>query len=242
LASLSEQTLPPSEVIVVDDGSTSPASIAGIERAMRRFPDTRLVRQANTGPSAARNRGVAECRSEYIMFLDCDDQVAPEAIATKQALFAAAGDVVATYAGIRFVDHNGAVRQSRYREGSGKLDPGRIGDFDGVPGVLWAYLFRAEAIRAIGGLDEELEIMEDFDALIRLGQTGATFAGCNMPLHIQNRRRESISRGSVRRQVRGALRFLVKAGKQRYFTRRELVRRYLQIPRYAVKIALYKIR
>jgi glycosyltransferase involved in cell wall biosynthesis len=72
LDALAEQTMPPGsfEVVVVDDGSTSPL-IVDPARWVEKFP-LMVIRQGNTGPAGARNRGVAESRGEIIAFTDDD--------------------------------------------------------------------------------------------------------------------------------------------------------------------------
>ena len=72
LRSLQEQTLRDFEVAMVDDGSTD-----GSDEVMRRFAGAdhrfRCMWQTNSGPSAARNRGLREAQGQYVAFLDCDD-------------------------------------------------------------------------------------------------------------------------------------------------------------------------
>lgn len=243
LASIAAQSLPPDEVIVIDDGSSSSASLAALDRAIRRFPQTRLIRQSNAGPSAARNRGVAEATAAFIAFVDADDELERDNLQTKKALFDGSSDTVATFAGIRFVEPDGRIHYSRLPRYRGTLDPDLVGRPDGIPGFLWAYMFRREAFEAIGGLDENLRIMEDFDALIRLGRLGGKFAGCNDPLYTQHRRLGSLARASAGRQLRGALRFLGKARENRYFSAGELRRRYLMAPYAALKVIVrYSLR
>lgn len=73
VSSALEQSLPPSAVIVVDDGSTDDtAAVAGS------LPGVRLVLQANAGPGAARNRGASQCSSAWLAFLDADDTWLPD--------------------------------------------------------------------------------------------------------------------------------------------------------------------
>ena len=74
LESVFAQTFGDYEVIVVDDGSTDNGA-----EIVKQFRDSRLrvIRQANAGPGAARNRGIDESSSRYLAFLDADDEWMP---------------------------------------------------------------------------------------------------------------------------------------------------------------------
>ena len=91
LSSILNQTLPADEIIVVDDGSSDGTAEAAEvafyrweseklkskKREVAKVPDFRVIRQENSGPGAARNRGFAESTGEFIHFFDSDDIAAP---------------------------------------------------------------------------------------------------------------------------------------------------------------------
>jgi glycosyltransferase involved in cell wall biosynthesis len=67
------QTLPFTEIIIVNDGSPS---VSHLELQLR-FPQATVLSQLNQGPSRARNLGLAYASSDYICFLDSDDILFP---------------------------------------------------------------------------------------------------------------------------------------------------------------------
>ncbi len=84
LASIFRQSLAAFEVIVVDDGSTDSTPAVASR-------DTRVkyLRQANAGPSAARNHGIRASCGELLAFLDADDLWHPGKLERQAASFAA---------------------------------------------------------------------------------------------------------------------------------------------------------
>lgn len=71
--SLRAQTMPPVEILVVDDASTTPETVATLSEA-ERIPTVKVIRQpVNSGVAAARNLGLDRAIGDFAVFLDGDD-------------------------------------------------------------------------------------------------------------------------------------------------------------------------
>ncbi|OGT93506.1 MAG: hypothetical protein A2286_10585 [Gammaproteobacteria bacterium RIFOXYA12_FULL_61_12] len=77
VASAKAQTWPNLEIIVIDDGSTDPMTL----EVLAALKGVTVLRQPNSGLPAARNAGFRAARGEYVLPLDADDWIEPEAIA-----------------------------------------------------------------------------------------------------------------------------------------------------------------
>ena len=125
LRSVLAQTYQDFEAIVVDDGSTDGS--ATIVKSIN-DPRIRLIHQQNAGVSAARNRGIAEAKGEYVAFLDADDEWMPGFLAEIRVLQEAYPDCKAQATNYTFCS-NGVKSSTILR----KLP------FDGERGVLSNY-------------------------------------------------------------------------------------------------------
>jgi glycosyltransferase involved in cell wall biosynthesis len=75
IQSVRSQTYQRTELIVVDDGSSDDTSDVASS-----YPGICLIRQQNQGVSAARNAGLGQSRGDYVVFLDADDRLLPDAV------------------------------------------------------------------------------------------------------------------------------------------------------------------
>ena len=132
LESVLSQTHPATEIIVVDDASTD-GGVTAIGDLIG--GPVKLIRQANAGPGVARNRGIAEASSEWIAFIDADDQWQPNHLATLAEVAAAFPHAALVSSGFRRI----ATGRALPPQDSSKLDPKPL-DYFGAAGqneALW---------------------------------------------------------------------------------------------------------
>lgn len=65
------------EIVIVDDGSTDDTPVVAESLSSNSEIPIRVIHQANSGPGAARQKGLEDARGEFIQFLDSDDLLLP---------------------------------------------------------------------------------------------------------------------------------------------------------------------
>jgi glycosyltransferase involved in cell wall biosynthesis len=173
LDSLASQTYPHLEVIVIDDGSTDPRSLAVFSDQQRRFPEFRFLTQANAGIGATRNRGLSSARGELFLPMDADNVAFPFMV--ERFVKAMKDNPQAAALTCFFL---------AFKEGQDPL----AGEFEyafrpvGGPRVLAGLrnvygdanaIFRTEAFRAVGGYETDRDTSwEDWEAFLKLANAG----------------------------------------------------------------------
>jgi glycosyltransferase involved in cell wall biosynthesis len=156
------------EVIVVDEASSddTPSVITSFGD-----PRIRSIRHERPqGVSAARNRGVAEARADWVAFLDDDDLWAPTKLTLQLGALRASG---ATWAYVGQVNIN---VHHHVTGGEPPLPPGelirQLPQHNVVPGGCSGVIASKDALRRAGLFDTGLQPLADWDLWIRLGHIG----------------------------------------------------------------------
>src|SRR5919107_4763688 len=133
------------EIVVVDDGSTDDtAEVAAC------YPGVRCVRQDNRGLSAARNSGLRHSEGEYVVFLDADDRLLPEALATGLECLKSYPECAFASGRYRFIASDGSfLKQPRERLVEKDSYVALLQrNYIGVPAVV---IYRRAVFASIGG-------------------------------------------------------------------------------------------
>jgi len=161
------------EVIVVDDGSRdeTPARLADLGDSR-----LRVVRHHRSrGAAAARNRGLAESQGEWVAFLDDDDLWSPAKLRAQIDVATREGaDFV--YASVIELNEQGSVIEVEPAPHPNELRE-QILVKNAIPATSSNVVVRRDALRRLGGFDESLFHLTDWDLGIRLVEA-CTGAAC----------------------------------------------------------------
>ena len=231
LESVSRQTFTDYEIIVVDDGSTddTPAYLSQLNERVT------VIRQPNSGPGAARNRGAENARGEYLAFLDSDDLWFPWTLETVAALIEK--------------HERPAIVAAKLVAFKDPAEPKRVSTTPIVAEVFTDYLsscdrdffvgagmtfLRRDKFVEVGGFTPNEINLEDHDLILRLG-TATGFVQIVEPPTLAWRRHDTSTTYQSMRSFEGC-RYLIQNERQRVYpggesrssARRKIITRHIR--------------
>ena len=192
IESVLSQTYLTFEILVIDDGSTDHA-----EEVADSYASVRYFRQENQGPSAARNFGASRCNGQFLVFLDADDRLLPDAlkwgvkslsdssgcafVSGRYRLIDGAGSGIPTWTEIRQGDESGIVSFGwELIESDGSVSRRWVVEQpverDHYSALLQrnyiempsTVMYRQTIFVQVGGFDCSLRAAEDYDLFLRI--------------------------------------------------------------------------
>lgn len=162
------------EVICVDDGSVDDTAARAAAH-----PGVHVLRQANAGPSAARNRGIAAASGEFIAFLDSDDLWPANRLTPQLAILNSHPDIGLVCGDCAIFDGDANLLESFFNDAGLDAvfwgDPVRVIDpfaklFRLNYLATGSLLIRRECLERCGGFDETMRLVEDLELWLRLAR------------------------------------------------------------------------
>jgi glycosyltransferase involved in cell wall biosynthesis len=157
------QTYGDFEVVIVDDGSTDGTS--AVLRSYRHDPRIRVIHRQNGGIGAASNSALRACRGEYVVQLDSDDMLRPNALEAVAVHLAQHPDIECLYTRYTQIDEDGRVLCAGW-------SPERFDRYENLIGMCVPHMrvFRRALYHRTEGFDETLSNAVDYDFFLKISE------------------------------------------------------------------------
>ncbi|WP_127130995.1 glycosyltransferase [Pseudoflavitalea rhizosphaerae] len=187
IESVLQSTYEKLEILVVDDGSTDPVSIATLDNLKKAYPTVRVLHKPNGGLGHTRNYGAAHASGEYLAILDADDTIHP-------SYYEKAVRVLEQYENVHFVGC-----WCKYFEGNKGY---WVSNMPEPPFFLIhntmnssALIFRkASFLQAGNDTEMSFQGLEDWECIVNMTSKGLTGASLPEPLFNYRVRKNSMFR------------------------------------------------
>jgi glycosyltransferase involved in cell wall biosynthesis len=169
IESVIRQTYRSFEIIVVNDGSTDETS-----QVAKSFESVILIEQNNQGLSTSRNNGLKKCNGEFLVFLDADDVILPNALEIGVEALKEHPNCVFVSGLCQLVDETGKPRWT--------IQPTAYSDdyYESLlrSNFIWSpsnVMYRSELFRRISAFNDKLNPVADYELYLRITREFAVF-------------------------------------------------------------------
>jgi glycosyltransferase involved in cell wall biosynthesis len=192
LRSVLSQTLPASEILVVDDGSTD--DTAGVARSFGE--KVQLITREKSGVSASRNYGISVANNEWVALLDHDDLWEPDHLENFARMVVEQPETDVCYSGTRRMvadPETGAFHLAARPNPMPTPENFRNTLMDHCFFTPSAAMVRRTSVVAVGGFDGYFIYGQDWDLWLRMLHAGCRFAYSGKPTLLYRVHRKSHS-------------------------------------------------
>jgi glycosyltransferase involved in cell wall biosynthesis len=183
------------EIIIVNDGSTDPATVELMNDLKQK--GYWVIDQPNQGQATARNTGIQAANGRYIIPLDSDNKIRTELIQKGIEILDRQPEIAVVYGDLRLFNDRGKVRTFTIQPGCGSAEYineqewiWKLPDFDLNRLVLFGYLDACAVIRKsvwleCGGYDTKIPVngFEDWELWLNMAKKGCKFHHVSSVLH-----------------------------------------------------------
>jgi len=162
IQSVSNQSLSPFEILIIDDGSNDGTK----EWVKKSFQDVKYIYQNNQGVSSARNKGIKYAYGDWIAFLDSDDEWLPNKLYEQVKAIGSNPEIKFFHTNEIWIRNGVRVNQMKKHKKYGGYIFEKCLDICRVSPS--SVLIKKEIFDDIGTFDESLRVCEDYDLWLRI--------------------------------------------------------------------------
>jgi len=194
LVSVTEQLYPHWELCVVDDASTQPQVRGVLEEFAADKPQIRvLILDKNAGVATATNHALAMANGTYVVLLDHDDVLEPQALyRVAESIQRDDSDMI--YSDEATLSEDGQEVINHTHRPAFSLEYLRA-----CPYIVHLVAFRTALLKEIGGLDKTLTISQDYDLILRVAENAQKIVHIPEILYLWRQRK--LSSGHLRKKA-----------------------------------------